>query len=61
MGNVISIEVASNILGVCKQTLRRWDETGKLKAARSESGYRLYYLNDLQKHIPEDKAKGDKA
>jgi DNA adenine methylase len=57
MENALSIEVASNILGVCKQTLRRWDETGKLKAARSESGYRLYHLSDLQKHIPGDKAK----
>ena len=57
MGNVISIEVASNILGVCKQTLRRWDETGKLKAGRSKNGYRIYCLNDLKKYIPEDKAK----
>jgi DNA adenine methylase len=57
MEKTLSIDVASNFLGVCKQTLRRWDETGKLTAQRSDSGYRLYNLQDLQKHIPKSKAK----
>ena len=57
MGELISIEVASELLGVCKQTLRRWDESGKLEAHRSTSGYRQYSLDNIQRHIPESKAK----
>ena len=57
LGELISIEVASELLGVCKQTLRRWDESGRLPAHRSNGGYRQYSLENVQTHMPEDKAK----
>jgi len=57
VGKALSIDVAANILGVCKQTLRRWDESGKLPAHRCENGYRQYQLGDIQRHIPSDKAR----
>jgi DNA adenine methylase len=57
LSEFISIEVASELLGVCKQTLRRWDESGKLTAQRSDGGYRQYSLGDIQAHMPGGKAK----
>lgn len=57
MGKTLSIDVTSSIIGVCKQTLRRWDETGRLEAQRSNNGYRIYDLEEIQQHIPKNKAK----
>lgn len=46
---LIKINEASKILGVSKQTLRRWDESGRLKSVRiSPTGYRYYKLSDIQ-------------
>lgn len=57
MSDALTIDTASNILGVCKQTLRRWDDNGKLTAVRSDSGYRLYELSEILKLVPSDKAR----
>lgn len=43
MGKMVSIKKASEILGVSKSTLRRWDEEGKLKPHRTGTrGHRRY-------------------
>jgi len=47
MSNIIYINQAAIILGINPQTLRRWDETGKLPAKRNESNRLFYYANDL--------------
>lgn len=40
---VLTIKSAAMVLGVCEQTLRRWDKAGKLRANRHPmNGYRLY-------------------
>lgn len=57
MEQLINLETASNILNVSKQTLRRWDESGKLAAIRSENGYRHYKYEDLLKNFPKDRPK----
>ena len=44
----ISIEDASEILGVDKTTLRRWDKAGKLKPVRNPlNKYRQYKKDDV--------------
>ncbi len=46
----MSIKDAAEYLGVCAETLRRWDNDGKLKAYRQPfSNYRLYKKTDLDK------------
>lgn len=46
---LVSIGEASSILGVSIDTLRRWDQSGKLSPAKkSESGYRLYYRSQIE-------------
>jgi excisionase family DNA binding protein len=45
----VTIQDAARYLGVSTQTLRRWDEEGKLKAVRRPaSDYRYYKLSDLE-------------
>lgn len=44
----ITIKEAAEILGVSRQTLRNWDNLGKLKTFRhTASKYRLYKKEDL--------------
>jgi len=46
----ITIQEASQLLGVNPMTLRRWDKSGKLKSKRHPiNNYRLYKRSDLQK------------
>jgi hypothetical protein len=46
---LIKINEASKILNVSIQTLRRWDDSGRLKAIRvSPRGYRYYKFSDIQ-------------
>lgn len=46
--DILSIGQAAKLLGVSMQTLRRWDESGKLRAFRStEGGYRYYRESDI--------------
>lgn len=49
MEKYYKISEAAKILGKSKDTLRRWDRTGKLKALREESsGYRVYSKKQLE-------------
>jgi len=48
--NYITIKGAAEILGVSPMTLRRWDRSGKLKAARHRfNNYRVYRKKDILK------------
>jgi excisionase family DNA binding protein len=44
----ISIGKAANILGVSKETLRRWEKLGKIKVIRTPQNHRRYDLSSLQ-------------
>jgi len=47
--NLIPISEAAGLLGVSIMTLRRWDESGRLKPVRSGKGsHRYYRKNDLE-------------
>lgn len=49
MKDYIHIEEASKILNVTKMTLRRWDNSGKLKAYRHPiNNWRLYKKQDIE-------------
>jgi excisionase family DNA binding protein len=45
---LISIGEAAEMLDVSVDTLRRWDESGKLKAVRSAGGHRNYRKHDIE-------------
>jgi len=45
---VISIGDAAKFIGVSVKTLRRWDESGKLKALRKPSGHRYYEIGQIE-------------
>lgn len=48
-GNYYSIAEVADICGVSKETVRRWDRAGKLKAKRDAgTGYRFYPKEQLQ-------------
>lgn len=53
--DLLTIKAAAEILGVSEQTLRRWDNSGKLRARRHPiNGYRLYprkLVQDLRRRI----------
>jgi excisionase family DNA binding protein len=46
---LVSIEKASNILGVCQETLRKWDRENKLKPIRTLGNHRRYSLKEIEK------------
>jgi len=49
LNDYMTIRDASNMLGVCQATLRRWDKLGKLKAVRHPiNGYRLYKKDEIK-------------
>lgn len=45
---LISIGEAAGILGVSIDTLRRWDQNGKLSSTKSEGGHRKYYRSQVE-------------
>ncbi len=47
--NEVKIGDAAEILGVSVQTLRNWDESGKLRSNKSAGGTRYYLLSDLKR------------
>ncbi|MEL1252801.1 DNA (cytosine-5-)-methyltransferase [Flavobacterium sp. DGU38] len=48
MGDYISLSEASELLGKSKETLRRWDNEGKLSAVREPmSNYRMYKRSEI--------------
>jgi len=52
MSNYVGIGEASVMLGVSKQTLRRWDSEGKLIAERIPAGHRRYLKQDVATFNP---------
>lgn len=47
---LITIREAAELLGVHPETLRRWDNEGKLKAVRfGEFGHRKYNREEIEK------------
>ena len=52
LSDYLTIKKASNVLGVCEMTLRRWDEAGKLKSYRNPANkYRLYKRAELKSFL----------
>ena len=48
LSDYLTVGAAASYLGVSKDTLRRWDAAGKLKARRHPvTGFRLYLQEDL--------------
>ena len=45
--NLVTISEAARYLGVSIMTLRRWDESGKLKPIKTVGKHRRYDINDL--------------
>ncbi len=54
MKNIYSLSEAAELLSISKQTLRRWDNTGKLKAIRSIGNHRSYSSKSLSPYIGTD-------
>ena len=52
---LVSIGEAAEILGVARNTLRRWEDAGDLTAKRTVGGHRRYSLADLQ-HLVSEKS-----
>jgi len=49
---LLTISQASKMLGVSIQTLRRWDDVGKLSSVRKEiTGHRYYTRDDIDNYI----------
>ncbi len=54
MDNFISISKAAEIIGVNKQTLRRWDKSGKFPSSRNPiNNYRVYTLSQVNQFVKE--------
>ena len=49
MEKLITLQQASERVGVSKITLRRWDNSGKFKALRTIGGARRYSEDDINK------------
>jgi putative resolvase len=47
----ITLKKASKILGVTTQTLRNWDNEGKLKVIRTMGGHRRIAMEEVEKII----------
>lgn len=46
---LVHISAASKILGICKETLRRWESKGMIVPQRDDLGHRVYRKRDLWK------------
>lgn len=62
LDDFLTVSEAASALGVSPSTLRNWDRSGKLKAARHPiNGYRLYKREDLAKLMRQvDQAKEER-
>lgn len=48
----LTVSQAAALLGVSPNTLRNWDNSGKLKARKQPiSGYRLYQRSELEQFL----------
>jgi excisionase family DNA binding protein len=46
---LITVREAADLLRVSIVSLRRWDKSGQLRAARTPGGYRRYRLSDIRR------------
>lgn len=51
MKNYYSLTETAELLAVSKQTLRRWDQSGKLKPVRLPNNYRVYTPKSLEPYL----------
>lgn len=58
MKNVIKPSVFAKKIGVSITTLRRWDNSGRLKAHRTLGGQRFYTSEDYDNYMEGAYAKG---
>jgi len=49
MGRIIKLDETAKLLGVCKETLRRMDRAGTLKAIQTRGGHRRYDIDEVLK------------
>lgn len=54
MDRLLTLKETGKLLNVSKQTLQRWDNSGKLIAIRTEGGHRRYKLSDIEKILGEN-------
>lgn len=47
----ITLKKASEILGVTTQTLRNWDNEGKIKVIRTVGNHRRIHINEINKIV----------
>ena len=55
MDKLLTLKETEKLLNVSKSTLQRWDNSGKLKAIRTEGGHRRYKQSDIERLIGENK------
>jgi excisionase family DNA binding protein len=62
LNEYLTVGEAAELLGVSKDTLRRWDRAGKLKARRHPiTDYRLYLRIDLEALLKRTRSTGGQA
>lgn len=47
----LRIGQAATLLGVSVDTLRRWEDEGRIEMTRSEGGHRLVPLHEVRRHL----------
>ena len=55
MDRLLTLKETGKLLNVSKQTLQRWDNSGKLIAVRTEGGHRRYKLSDIENIMNKNK------
>jgi DNA (cytosine-5)-methyltransferase 1 len=59
LGEYLRIKAAAAYLGVCRETLRNWEASGKIAVHRHPmNNYRLYKKSDLDKLVRQIEASG---
>ena len=48
---LISLKETAHLLGVTTETLRTWDNDGRLKAVRTKGGHRRYKHSDINEYL----------
>jgi len=58
---LVNLDVATEMLGVSKETLRNWDDSGKFKSVRTEGNHRRYKLKDILDYLGIVKSKEEQS